>query len=132
MTAAIVNESADSVTIQVVIPFNRSMLLAEDSIQNELNEAGTLASHNFLKRFDSDGTAIVIGQTTLTSKGNVPKEYQTPYGATTVERHVYQSSHVRPDFLSPGTRGTDCHYLPPHGKTSNWRTNMARAVPHPS
>ena len=92
MTATIVNESADSVTIQVVIPFNRSMLLAEDSIQNALNEAGTLASHNFLHRFDTDGSPIVIGQTTLTSKGTVPKEYQTPYGATTVERHVYQSS----------------------------------------
>ena len=37
-------------------------------------------------------SAIVIGQTTLTSKGTVPKEYQTPYGATTVSRHVYQSS----------------------------------------
>ena len=47
MTATIVNESADSLTIQVVIPFNRSMLGAEDSIQNALNQAGTLASHNF-------------------------------------------------------------------------------------
>lgn len=92
MTATIVNESADSLTIQVVIPFNRSMLLAEDSIQNALNQAGTLASHNFLQRFDTDGSPIIIGQTTLTSKGTVPKEYQTPYGATTVSRHVYQSA----------------------------------------
>ena len=92
MTATIVNESADSLTIQVVIPFNRSMLGAEDSIQNALNQAGTLASHNFLQRFDTDGSPIIIGQTTLTSKGRVPKEYQTPYGATTVSRHVYQSA----------------------------------------
>ena len=92
MTATIINETADGLTLQVVIPFNRSMLEAENAIQDALNEAGTLASANFLKRFDTDGAPIVIGQTTLTSKGTVPKEYQTPYGATTVERHVYQSS----------------------------------------
>ena len=92
MSATIVNESADSLTIQVVIPFNRSMLGAEDSLQNALNQAGTLASQNFLQRFDTDGSPIIIGQTTLTSKGTVPKEYQTPYGATTVSRHVYQSA----------------------------------------
>ena len=46
----------------------------------------------FKERFDTDGSAIIIGQTTLTSKGTIPKEYQTPYGATTVSRHVYQSA----------------------------------------
>ncbi len=92
MAATIVSETADSLTLQVVIPFNRSMLEAENVIQDALNEVGTLATVNFLKRFDTDGSPIVIGQTTLTSKGSVPKEYQTPYGATTVERHVYQSS----------------------------------------
>lgn len=92
MSATIVNEAANSVTIQIVIPFNRSMLEAENAIQDALNDAGTLASANFLQRFDTDGAPIVIGQTSLTSKGTVPKEYQTPYGATTVSRHVYQSS----------------------------------------
>ena len=33
-----------------------------------------------------------MGQTKLTYSGTVDKEYQTPYGATTVERHVYQSA----------------------------------------
>lgn len=92
MPATIVNDCADSLTIQVVIPFNRSMLEAEDSICDALNQAGTLASNNFLKRFDTDGSPIIIGDTTLTTKGTVDKEYQTPYGATTVSRHVYQSS----------------------------------------
>lgn len=92
MVAAIVNESADSLTIQVVIKFNRSMLKAEDSICDALNQAGTLACKNFLKRFDTDGSPIIIGDTTLTTKGTVDKEYQTPYGATTVSRHIYQSS----------------------------------------
>ena len=91
MVATIVNETADSLTLQIVIPFNRSMLEAESALQDALNEAGTLATANFLQRFDTDGSPIVIGQTKLTSKGVVAKEYQTPYGATTVSRHVYQS-----------------------------------------
>ena len=91
MTATIINETADGLTLQVVIPFNRSMIEAENTIQDALNEAGTLARANFLHRFDTDGAPIIIGQTTLTSKGTVPKEYQTSYGATTVYRHVYQS-----------------------------------------
>jgi hypothetical protein len=68
------------------------MLDAENSICDALNQAGTLVSHNFLQRFDTDGSRIIIGDTTLTTKGTVDKEYQTPYGATTVSRHVYQSS----------------------------------------
>ena len=92
MTATIINETADSLTLQVVIKFNRSMLEAEKAICDALNEAGTLATANFLKRFDTDGSPIVMGQTKLTSKGTVDKEYQTPYGATRVSRHVYQSA----------------------------------------
>lgn len=42
------------------------------------------------KYFDTDGSAIVIGDTKLTSKGEVPKAYQTPYGEVEVSRHVYQ------------------------------------------
>ncbi len=80
MAATIINETADSLTLQVVIKFNRSMLVAENTICDALNEAGTLASANFLKRFDTDGSPIVIGQTKLTAKGTVDKEYQTPYG----------------------------------------------------
>lgn len=91
MSATIVNETADSLTIQVVIKFNPSMLDAENAICDALNQAGTLATANVLKRFDTDGSPIVMGQTKLTSKGTVDKEYQTPYGMATVSRHVYQS-----------------------------------------
>ena len=35
---------------------------------------------------------IQVGDTKLTSKGKLKKEYQTPYGVAAVERHVYQSS----------------------------------------
>ncbi len=91
MSATIVNETADSLTIQVVINFNPSMLEAENAICDALNQAGTLATANFLHRFDTDGSPIVVGQTKLTSKGMVDKEYQTPYGMATVSRYVYQS-----------------------------------------
>jgi len=33
-----------------------------------------------LKRFDTDGSPIKIGNTKLTSKGQLPKRYQTPHG----------------------------------------------------
>ena len=102
MTATIINETADNLTLQVVIKFNRSMLEAEKAICDALNEAGTLATANFLKRFDTDGSPIVLGQTKLTSKGTVDKEYQTPYGATRVSRHVYQSGLWRENVLSLG------------------------------
>ena len=47
MSATIVNESAGSVTIPLVIPFNRSMLEAENTIQDALNDAGTMAACQF-------------------------------------------------------------------------------------
>ena len=34
---------------------------------------------------------ITVGSIKLTSKGRLPKDYQTPYGLATVDRHVYQS-----------------------------------------
>jgi len=47
MTATIINETADGLTLQVVIPFNRSMLEAENAICDALNEAGTQSSCQF-------------------------------------------------------------------------------------
>jgi hypothetical protein len=91
-------------------------------------EAGSLASGNFLKRFDTDGSPIVIGQTTLTSKGTVPKEYQTPYGATTVARQVYQSSRGGEDVLPTGEGGTDCYQCNTAIGDATTLTSMPRQV----
>jgi hypothetical protein len=49
------------------------------------------ATQEGLRQFDTDGSPITVGATKLTSKGQLPKDYQTPYGMTTLERHVYQS-----------------------------------------
>ena len=92
MNAHVVSEDAEKVTLQLTIPLNRSMLESEAAIQEALNGAGCLATGQLLKRFDTDGSPIVVGNTKLTSKGQLDKEYQTPYGSVVVARHVYQSN----------------------------------------
>jgi hypothetical protein len=92
MPAAIVSRSGTAFTIRVEIAYGPSMLDAEETIQQRLNEAGTLATAEALGRSDTDGSPIQVGDTKLTSMGKVLKEYQTPYGVAPVERHVYQSS----------------------------------------
>jgi hypothetical protein len=92
MPATIVARTESAFTIQVEIPYSSSMLHAEEAIQQRLNEAGTLATGEVLRRFDTDGSPLQVGDTKLTSKGKLLKEYQTPYGVAPVERHVYQSS----------------------------------------
>ncbi len=92
MPAEIIDRTETGFTLQITVRYNSSMLGFEEALQNELNEAGVLATQEALKQFDADGTPIVVGAVTLTSKGQLPKEYQTPYGTATVARHVYQSS----------------------------------------
>jgi hypothetical protein len=91
MSAAIVARSETSFTVQVEIPYGPSMLDFEQAIQDRLNQAGVVATREALEQFDTDGSPIVIGPVKFTSKGPLPKEYQTPYGVATVSRHVYQS-----------------------------------------
>jgi hypothetical protein len=92
MSATIVNRSETSFTVQVEIPYASSMLDFEQTIQERLNQAGVVATQEALQQFDTDGSPITIGSVKFTSKGQLPKEYQTPYGVATVARHVYQSS----------------------------------------
>jgi hypothetical protein len=91
MSAAIMERQENTVTIQVSIKLTRSMLDTEEAIQQALNEAGVLASTEALKQFDTDGSPLEIGDQRWTSKGQLPKTYQTPYGEAVVERHVYQT-----------------------------------------
>ena len=92
MLAAIVARTDTAFTIQIEVPYGASMLDAEETIQERLNQAGVLATAEVLQRFDTDGSPIVVADTKLTSMGKALKEYQTPYGVAPVERHVYQSS----------------------------------------
>jgi hypothetical protein len=90
--ATITDRNDNGFTVQITIPYRKSMLEGEDTIQAALNEAGTVMTGEILERFDSDGSPMMIGDSKWTSKGKVEKTYQTPYGETTIERHVYQSS----------------------------------------
>jgi hypothetical protein len=92
MAVQLVNSSSGCLTLQITLPFDRSMLDFETRLQQELNEAGALATAEQLRRFDADGSLIQVGPTTLYNKGKLPKEYQTPYGAVSIDRHVYQSA----------------------------------------
>jgi hypothetical protein len=92
MPAAIVARSETTFTVRIEVSYGSSMLEAEEALQKQINEAGTLATAEVLGRFDADGSPIQVGDTKLTSKGKLLKEYQTPYGVAPVERHVYQSS----------------------------------------
>ena len=92
MAAQIVNSSLEGLTLRITVPLGDSMLDFETRLQQGLNEAGDRATAEQLRRFDTDGSPIQVGATTLYSKGRLPKEYQTPYGAASVDRHVYQSA----------------------------------------
>ena len=92
MSAHIVSSDENSVTLQITIEYERSMLASEERIQTELNAAGVLASGKALEQFDTDGSPLEKGGVVYTSKGRQPKNYQSPYGKVAVERHVYQSS----------------------------------------
>lgn len=69
-----------------------SMLDSERSLQEAANRALTAATGECLTRFDTDGAPIIFGGKKLTTKGLKSKIFQTPYGAISVDRHVYQAS----------------------------------------
>jgi hypothetical protein len=93
MSFKITNKNEDGLTIELKInvSFSGSMLDMEEALLKQLNGAGTQATKEILKKFDTDGTPIKIGNQTYTSKGLQNKEYQTPYGKLEIDRHVYQS-----------------------------------------
>jgi hypothetical protein len=91
MSAQVINRNEDGFTVQIAVPYNRSVLDFEETLQQQLNAAGVLATHEGLRQFDTDGSPITVGSMKLTSKGQLAKDYQTSYGTATVERHVYQS-----------------------------------------
>ena len=98
MNATIIARTPHSFTLQVEIPYNGSMLDFEETLQQRLNEAGVVATAEGLRQFDTDGEPITVGPVKLTTKGQVEKDYQTPYGVATVSRHVYQSPQGGPTY----------------------------------
>jgi hypothetical protein len=91
MSVTIVESNAEFVTLQLVVRLQKTFLETEETLQSVLNEAGTLASGAALKQLDTDGSPIESGGERWTSKGQLPKTYQTPYGMVEIQRHVYQT-----------------------------------------
>lgn len=85
-------QNKSKITIEVTISLQGSILEIEDNIQNACNEVGTLATQKALEKFDTDGSPINYGSVKWTSKGLSNQKYQTPFGETIVDRHVYQTS----------------------------------------
>ena len=92
MQASITSRSESSFKLEIEIPYSSNMLEAEEIIQELLNQGGRLATQEMMEMQDTDGSPICIGDSTFTSKGKESKEFQSPYGAVVVSRHVYQSS----------------------------------------
>jgi len=93
MSTKIINENQNELTLEVKISFdkNTSVLDMEEALQKQLNNVGTIGTEFILKKFDTDGSPIKMGNQTFTSKGLQNKVYQTPYGKIALKRHVYQS-----------------------------------------
>jgi hypothetical protein len=92
MTAKLINVEGSKIKIELILELSRSMLDTEINIQKGLNEVGCIASKEALKYLDTDGSPLKIGEEIWKSKGEQPKEYQTPYGEIIVNCHVYQRS----------------------------------------
>ena len=88
----VIRNAGEEVTVAVTLRLSGSLLEMERAIQEASNAVGRCASEEALKRFDTDGSPIRVGEIKLTARGRDPKEYQTPYGVVEVERYVYQTS----------------------------------------
>src|SRR6478609_4537556 len=90
MAARITNGNGTVLTIEMTVDVGGTMLAAEEEICAALNAAGVVATAAALARFDADGEPIVTGGVKWYAKAPEAKYYQTPYGETSVTRHVYQ------------------------------------------
>ncbi|NEV64918.1 ISKra4 family transposase [Thiorhodococcus minor] len=88
----VVKRSGSEVTVEVTVSLEGSLLEMEGAIQEATNALGCCVSEEALRRFDTDGGPIQVGEVKLTARGRDPKAYQTPYGVVRLERYVYQSS----------------------------------------
>ncbi len=106
MSVDLISQKGSELTFQVKINITGSMLEMEERILEASNALGSQASESALKRFDTDGSPIVVGGIKFTSKVEDNKVYQTPYGPIKIKRHVYQSSRGGKTFcpLEPAAR----------------------------
>jgi hypothetical protein len=93
MSATLTKRHGSLLTIELTIELGGSMLDMENTIQDELNKAGCLATSEALKEFDTDGSPITVAHTKLTArKEKASQHYESPHGVVSVERYLYQSN----------------------------------------
>jgi hypothetical protein len=90
--AELISKSENEIVLQVKVKLSGSLIEMEENIQKAVNEIGILATKEAIKKFDTTGAPIQIAGVRLTSKGNVSKMYETPYGSVNISRHVYQTA----------------------------------------
>ena len=69
MAAKIIRKEGKKLIIEITIDLEDSMLDSEEAIQAVVNEAGTLATEEALKQFDTQGEPIEIEGKPWRSKG---------------------------------------------------------------
>ena len=78
MTAEVITANEDEVVLQVRFKLSGSLMEMEEAIQLAVNEVGSLATHQALKKFDTTGAPIQIGSIRMTSKGEELKRSSGP------------------------------------------------------
>lgn len=69
--AEVASMTDDEIVLQVRVKLSGSMMSMEENIQSAVNEIGSLATQNALRKFDTTGAPIQIANVRMTSKGLV-------------------------------------------------------------
>ena len=87
MSAQIIDRTETGFTVQITIPYDRSMLDFEETLQHQLNTAGVLATQEGLRQFDTDGSPITRRLDQAHQQGTAPQglpdTVRPGYGRTT-------------------------------------------------
>ena len=114
MSAAIVARSETSFTVQVEIPYNASMLDFEETIQDRLNQAGVVATHEALQQFDTDGSPITVGPSSSPARASCRRTTRPPTASPPSPATSTRARRAaRPTARSTGTPGSSS--VPPPG-----------------
>ena len=80
MSAKLIDQTDNKLTVQFTLELTGQMLADEQSLQQSLNEAGQVAMEPMLKQFDTQGEPIRVHGIKHTVKDYAPQTYETPYG----------------------------------------------------
>ena len=95
MKAEVVAQEGSRVALQITVDIGGSLLAAEETILEACeacNALGCRATAEARRRFDTDGSPIVMGAEKWTAKCRDRRVYQNPFGPVEIECYRYQSS----------------------------------------